>query len=182
MTENLPVPLDDTAPLPHQLLATMIAELDDNRQALRRAGDMDSLAAGLVALDTIKKGLATLERSTRQDVTDLMGEHGNKTLQVGDHTVEASRIPASYHWESDELLRLVIATAVAESYPNDDHALDVAGTILDALRDVLPLTNTGISWRMGTSTTPGLTNWITRHKINEHRTENRPATKTVRVK
>lgn len=70
----VPVPdqLEPTPTSPVRALLVAFAGLDDQRKALREAGDLDALARGLVDLKSVAAELRTLIRDVEGDCFDLM--------------------------------------------------------------------------------------------------------------
>lgn len=181
---SVSITLDDTAPESHQDLARVLLGLDDQRRALKRTGNTEILAAGAVALAELRKALSQLERDTKSDVAELMREDDTQRLIVGNRVVERSRTSPTWHYDSDEILKRVMLVALTRQYGSviPDEVMGATGVIIDALRDCLPLTATGIAWRMGTATTEGLRDYIDKDLVDQLRTMKREPRDTVSVK
>lgn len=151
------MPLSGVAQLRRGLLA-----LDDQRQALAEAGDVDTLALGTADLALVIGDLQDVQRSARRDIAQIMlaghvdddgkPKRGNPKHEVAGLGV--LDVPGGNEWKEWDSVRLLgdlIKLAMLEpdgELRSFDHPLDVADAIRDVLVMCLPVTGS-LGWRVG---------------------------------
>lgn len=188
---NLPAPIDNQITHATRTLREVVAELDNERANLAAAGDTTTLADGLEALDTFASDLRTLIDNTKTDLAELLADEPGRRYIGDGYAVERSRTGQSIHWDSPGTLRHVLSQCADRALDDlgdvTDRDLEVVSvlvaSILTGLSDTLPLTNTGIGWRLGgkDSDHVGLRGYMDDDEIDEYRTVKRPGRYTVRI-
>ena len=188
---NLPAPASDTITTTTETLREIIARLDTEQAALAEQGDTATLADGLAALDTLTRDLRLLVANTKTSLTSLLEQvPGHRHIGDG-YAIERTRTSSTVHFDSPALLRRIVNECVHLALEQLDEVTDrdtevagvVTGSILDGLSDTLPLTATGIGWRMGgeRSDHVGVRGYLPDEEISEYRTVKRPGGWSVKI-
>lgn len=151
ITPNVPArPIDE--------LRKALVLIDDQRQALAEAGDIDGLAWGLSQLDLLVGDMRAIERAGRGNVAALMdsewedmGKKGRPRREVpGLGVIEVWGGSERKNWQSERLLQqLILSTIVDENGElRRDSPLLLAERIYAVLVACLPIT-ASLSWKVG---------------------------------
>lgn len=135
------------APAGVDALRVAIAGMMDEAAALVEAGDWESLVRGLEPLQQVLGDLRMLEHQVKRGIADTMPERRVSVEGVG--TVERKAKVTRRNWDSDELLRKIIAGAILDETTGELPSSPVvaADLILRELRAVMPITGS-LGWRV----------------------------------
>lgn len=156
-------PLSSVAALRRGLMA-----LDDDRQALAKVGDVDTLAFGVADLTVLISDLQTLQRSARDDIAKVLlwnravenealeadgkkPKKGNPKHEVpGLGIIDVPGGNEWKDWDSPALLRRLMSEAILENgeLRHFDHPNEVVDAVYDVLVACLPVT-ASLGWRVG---------------------------------
>lgn len=126
------VPTSPAAPDALDLLRHGLAQLDDQRAALAEQGDLDTLAAGYVALTALLGDLRDLARAVEDDVARLMP---SKRVEIdGLPVLERRRGADRRAWDWDTLLPLLIRLYVD---PDGTGEMPDAVEVIDRMRELI---------------------------------------------
>ncbi len=138
--------------------------MDDQRQRLVAARDVDALANGSADLAVIASEMATLQKQVRLDIAEIMVEDHRaaggserrkpKREVPGLGIVEVNGGSEWKDWDSPALFRHVALSTVCDNNGEvaEEYVSDPLGAVfaaLDALAECLPLT-TSLGWKVGT--------------------------------
>lgn len=143
---NVPVPVRPV-PAGVEALRVAIVRMMDEAAALVQAGDWEALIRGLEPLQQVLGDLRLLEQQVKRGIADTMPERRVSVEGVG--TVERKAKVTRKGWDSDELLRKIIAGAILDEETGElpESPVVAADLILQELRAVLPITGS-LGWRV----------------------------------
>ena len=132
---------------PVEALRVAIGAMVDDVAALVEAGDWETLIRGLEPLQQVLGDLRIVEQQVKRGIADTMPERRVTVEGVG--TVERKAKVSRKNWDSDELLRKLIARAILDSETGElpSSPIVAADLILQELRAVMPITGS-LGWRV----------------------------------
>lgn len=144
--EPMPVTVPEVSPV--AALRVAIGGMMDEVSALVEAGDWEALIRGLEPLQQVLGDLRLIEQQAKRGIADTMPER--KVTVEGVGTVERKAKITRKGWDSDELLRKIIAGAILDEETGElpESPMVAADLILQELRAVLPITGS-LGWRVG---------------------------------
>lgn len=128
----VPVESSPAAPDALTVLRHGLAQLDDQRAALAEAGDLDTLAAGLVALTALSRDLRVLTQAVEGDVARLMPAKRHEIPGLG--VLERRKGTDRKAWDWDALLPLLIRSYVD---PSGTGEMPDAAEVMDRMRELI---------------------------------------------
>ena len=148
MTNNV----EKVAGLPEQqqpvlALREAIARMSDSVRALAEQGDYEALVRGLEPLQQVIGDLRIIENEAKRAIADTMPDR--KVTVEGVGTVERRLKVTRKNWDSDELLRKIVAAAVVDPTTGEipSSPIEAADRILQEIRACLPITGS-LGWRL----------------------------------
>lgn len=114
------------------MLRRGLAQLDDQRAALAAAGDLDTLAAGLVSLTALLDDLRELARAVETDVAALMPEKRHEVPGLG--VLERRKGTDRKSWDWETLLPTLIRMYVD---PDGTGAIPDPVEVMDRMRELI---------------------------------------------
>jgi hypothetical protein len=129
-------------------LREAIARMGDSVRLLAEQGDYESLVRGLEPLQQVIGDLRVIEHDAKRFIADTMPDRRVTVEGVG--TVERRAKITRKNWDSDELLRKIVAAAVVNPETGEipNSPMEAADRILQEIRACLPITGS-LGWRLG---------------------------------
>lgn len=145
--EHVPATPAQPGGSPVQALRVAIGAMMDDVAALVEAGDWEALIRGLEPLQQVLGDLRLIEQQVKRGIADTMPERRVTVEGVG--TVERKAKVTRKNWDSDELLRKIIAVAILDRETGElpSSPMIAADLILQELRAVMPITGS-LGWRV----------------------------------
>lgn len=111
------------------VLRQAIAAADEERAGLAAAGDLESLAIGLVGFRMLVRDLRTLADATESDLERIMGDSRTRTLTI-DYVGVFKRLRSTTRreWQTADLARRLVLEALERGEIH--HPLDVVALLL----------------------------------------------------
>lgn len=145
--EHVPAAPERPGPSPVVALREAIGAMVDDVTALVEAGDWEALVRGLEPLQQVLGDLRLVEQQAKRGIAATMPDRRVTVDGVG--TVERKARITRKNWDSDELLRKIIAGAILDEATGEVPSSPVvaADLILQELRAVMPITGS-LGWRV----------------------------------
>lgn len=146
--EKVDAPVPAPSPSPVFLLRVGIADLIDDAKALAEQGDWESLIRGLGPLQQVLGDLRLLESDVKGYIADTMPERIVSVQGVG--TVEKLKKTTRRNWDSEELLRKLVVSAIVDEETGEipSSPLEAVERVVDEIRACVPFTGS-TGWRVG---------------------------------
>jgi len=129
-------------------LRTAIADMIDDASSLAENGDWESLIRGLGPLQEVLGDLRILESSVKQYIADTIPERQVTVEGVG--TVEKMKKTTRRNWDSEELLRKIVVTALIDPETGEipSSPVEAVDKVMGEVKACVPFTGS-TSWRVG---------------------------------